>query len=138
VNSGAFLEYDHKIDNFVVGPIQKALLDLRDYCAFLRAGDPNHWWKVGEEFCTQYQHRKDENAISIPNSKMIHILGLADREENILRLSFAILNALQGNPSKLKSLRLRPMSPLPEGEPNKPALRPTFAEASEWLNTKMN
>jgi hypothetical protein len=134
VTSGVFLEYDYQKDCFTVGEMQKTLLNLRDHLYNLNAMETDFWWKLGHEFGRKYKNRRHEPAISVSNTDMLPILALADREENIVRLSNAILMALRGDLRELAQVKLRPLSPLSDAEANNQENQITFDEVSRWLD----
>jgi hypothetical protein len=132
--SGEFLEYDPAIGMHTVGNLQRALMDLESHVARWRALGTSDVFAIASELVQNQQYKsKRESPFSIPNERLLVPFAIHDIAENILALSKAIYQALNGNVAALASVRLRPSSPIEEENECIEAERPSNDDVIRWL-----
>jgi hypothetical protein len=99
VVSGEFLVFDRASNRYRVGPLQSALIQLRDEVERLKReeaglGSDERYWLV-----ENFRPLKDEKSLTtVENRRLVNVLSLHDRYRNVTELSAAVLRSLDGAP----------------------------------------
>jgi hypothetical protein len=122
---------DASHSRFVVGTIQRALLDLRERLGQVRSTiDTRLWLESRVQFQEDYKHGNDET-VWVPNKDLVTPLAMHDRLLDIHDLYFAIYEALEGDERRLGLLKLRPSTPVADDvekiQQEYPSLEPMIA-----------
>lgn len=132
--TGEFLEYDFDLNRYRSGPINNALFDLREIIERLRFIQQS-WRGIQLEFVHKYNDEsKTQRDVSVSNSDLFMPFVLADRQQDIVTLSAALIKALDGDMNKLSNLRLNPPSPFREIAQEIKNETATTDELTRWLN----
>jgi len=134
ISNGLFVQYDAVADEPTPSATQTCLEELRDCISRLRATQEALREKV-LEFSVQFENidRSGTGRVSVPNSEVIHIFSGLDLQENVIDLTVAIVKALDGDDAAVRTLKLRPSSPIP-GEAEQIAKEsPTMDELEAWI-----
>jgi len=110
--SGEFLDYYPDLNTYQSGPINKALLELRENIDRLRFMQQFSRDEL-TGFVGKYKGlSKTEENVTVSNKDLLMPLALADCEQNILALTVALVKALDSDMTLLLKLNLNPTSPL--------------------------
>lgn len=111
IHSGVLLNFDSEQQSFVASPLLRALYELREELAVYKA----RFAAFDEDFRTLLQLwsnvRHDHRAGHLPTLTLVHLFGLVDSEQNVVRITLAILRFLYGNSPEVRYQR-RPRSPI--------------------------
>ena len=127
--SGDFLDYDRQTGKHTVGEVQKALLDLDGQIERLQSIGSDvpfadHWLVQNE----QYIKARRMERFTIENEKMVMAFAIYDRIENIIVLSNAIYNFLDGRAGAINRITLHGSSPIEKENELMEAERPSQAD----------
>ncbi len=134
LNSGEFLEFDHQQDSYVVGKVQQALINLKDQIERLRFGEEAFSALKRQQLVEAFKPKKNQTAVRVTNDELVLVFAAHDLQANIVRLSEAIYQALDGNPSAIDKLNLYPSSPFVEENERISEERPTTSAIQAWLS----
>jgi len=111
VHSGVLLDFDSDRQSFVASPLLTALHELREDLAVYRA----RFAAFDEDFRTLLQLwsnvRENRRGGHVPTLTLLHLFGIVDAEQNVVRITLAILRFLYGNTEEVTYQR-RPRSPI--------------------------
>jgi hypothetical protein len=133
--SGEFLDFDKASDHYVVGPLQHAMVSLRDEILRLRREEGALTFDERRWLVENFRPLKDEDdLVPVENRRLVGIMSLHDRHENTVRLSAAILRALAGDVRLLGSTTLWRATPFAEEAVQIERETPTVKNVEEWVN----
>ena len=135
ISTGLFLQFSNKKSAYEDTDFSRYLSVLRNRIArFIRFAEFASEHKV--KFMQKYKDLKgtpDETEIKIDNRDILHFLVLHDCEEDIINISKALFNYLDGNSVAFNSLKLCPDSPFEDENKQLAKEKPTADETINWL-----
>lgn len=136
LRSGEFLEYQRESASYVSGLLNERLFELRNRIEVFRLLIESFREPLNQLFSQYRDVAKQEDDVVIPNQDLIFPLALADIEEDILRLSIALIRALDGDERFLSLIELNPPNPLmPEAERIR-GETPSRDEVEAWVRSQ--
>lgn len=131
IDSGLFLNYNNSIDRYEQTKLSQALWLLQKEIYFLQSLIDTS----GKELFETYDELKayDNRKIKIPNQKLAILLSVSDRSYNIVGLSKAIIQAINGNIDFLESFTPKPFSPFKDIEEQSKKERPDEDHVRTWI-----
>lgn len=131
--SGRFLKYDTTKASYEFTPFTDRLFQLREQIERLRTLCLDLQTNITDFVAKHVDRAKTDGEVDVCNDSLVFPLVIADEEENIVRLSTAILRALNGDVTALDPLVLNPLTPI-KSEGEQIAFETVTAEEVEdWL-----
>jgi Domain of unknown function (DUF4062) len=134
IDSGLFLDYDSRASVQVVGPLQRALLELRRQMSRLTGmvdsinGDEG----VRRDIARCIEASKQERGATVADLTIVYLHAARDAMDNVLRLNRALYCHLEGLEPVFERPSLLPASPYGKQEADKRE-DPNRREAITWL-----
>jgi len=131
IDSGLFLKYNNSSDKYEQTKLSQALWLLQKEIHFLqRLIDSS-----GKELFVKYDELKacSNRQVNIPNQELAILLSVSDRRYNIVGLSKAIMQAINGNTDFLGKFTPKPFSPFKDIEEELKKERPDEYSVRTWL-----
>lgn len=140
LTSGEFLEYDFKTDSYTIGPIHKALFELKENIENLRNFSVGTFDDQIMTIVTKYTPKNNpginsDKEVTVSNREIIAALACGDRERNVADLSVSLVKAMRGDLSFLSNLALRPSTPDEKMAAEIKNERTSVEEIEQWLKT---
>lgn len=136
INSGRFLEYDVTTHAFVVGPLQRSLLELRQQIESLEGivgtVNTNETIKTDVTALADGARRKREAGVSVFTVRFLYAAWSTTM--NVLRLSRALYQVLDGVRASIEVLTLTPAY-APDEESKMSDEEISERDASDWLRS---
>ncbi|MFN2454305.1 MAG: DUF4062 domain-containing protein [Pyrinomonadaceae bacterium] len=113
LTSGEYLEYDSDTNTYKGGVLTDALFQLKNTIHYL-SGYWEYWTpeKIAaliENFKPYWVSKRDA---TVRNIELLPVFAIDNCERNVMLISSALLNALDGERSGLSNLNLHPLNPL--------------------------
>ncbi|MGH7286253.1 MAG: DUF4062 domain-containing protein [Polyangiaceae bacterium] len=135
--SGEFLDFDRASDRYKVGPLQDAMIILRDETARLQKEEVALGFEERRWLVENFRHLKDsDDPIEVENHRLVGVMSIHDRHENIVRLSVAILRAFDGDNAFLGSSKLWMGTPFAEEAIQIERETPTAKNVEVWVRAR--
>jgi hypothetical protein len=134
LNSGEFLEFDHRQDSYVVGKLQQAMIDLKDQIERLRFNEESFSALKRQQLMDGFKGKKNQSAVRVPNEEIVLVYAAHDLQANIVALIEAIYRALDGDTGTIDKLSLYPSSPFTIENERMAEERPTTSDIQAWLS----
>lgn len=136
--SGEYLTYDSDVRTYHISGIHNGFLLLQDRVHRLQRFNNEYVNSRIEAFLLKYNpadnlHMKAEDDVVIPNQEVMLPFAIYDTERDISDLCIALLKALDGDDSKLLTLPLRPLNPIPSMADELNNEQVTIEEIAEWI-----
>ena len=133
--SGEFLDFDPQKDRYVVGLLQSAMNSLKREILALRQQEAAISNLERQALVERYRHLEGDNLIEVENPAIYKVVVVHDRQRNVVALLAAILRALGGDGTLLKTLDLLPLSPFPDAAAGIEKATPSAEEVEEWARS---
>jgi Mg2+ and Co2+ transporter CorA len=137
LHSGEFLVFDPKEGRFENSLVNERLFQLRDRINRLR-NSAEDFRELINKFIIKYKDIvKQEGDVTIPNEELLYPMVLADREQDIVRLTVGLLRAFDEDDSYLRDIQLNATTPLIEEAEQIEEETPTLEEITEWVKGEL-
>lgn len=137
LESGEFLEYDPDKGEYTSGAINDRLLQLSDRIRRLKSTVETFRQPLTSFIARYNDIAKTEGDVEVPNDDLLWPLALADIEQDLVRLSIALVRMLDGDDRWLGLIELNPPTPFaPEAEriANE---TPTLEDIEKWIRAQI-
>ena len=135
ISSGYFLKYIKDTGTFDATLMRDALFQLKHLIEKMQKMSDSVQ-QILVQFENKYiDARKTENNITLPNDELYIPLVLADRQQDIVNLSIAIIKGLEGNMINLQNLEINPPAPFIRSAELIKEETPNIDEIKNWLST---
>ena len=136
ISTGLFLQFNNKKSVYEDTDFSKYLRVLRirisSFSSLIEFAS-EHNVKLLQKY-GKLKGTPSETEIQIDNLDILPFLALHDRAEDIINISKALFNYLDGNSTALNSLQLCPDSPFEDETEKMANERPTVEETMDWLS----
>jgi hypothetical protein len=133
--SGEFLDFDKASDAYVVGPIQGAMITLREEIRRLRQQEDALGVDDRRSLVEDFRDLKDaDHLVEIDNRRLVAIMSIHDRQANIVALSASILRAIGGDLKLLSGTRVWPQTPFAEEATQIERETPASTDVEAWVS----
>jgi hypothetical protein len=138
LNTGEFLVFNKQTRQFENGLYNERLFQLRDQISRLRLAIES-FHESNIQLITKYKDEvKREGDLMISNEELLFSLSMADKEQDIVKLTVSLFRALSGNESYLQDIQLNSINPFPDEAERIENETPTHEEVVEWLKGESN
>jgi hypothetical protein len=132
--SGEFLDFNSTLDRYVVGSLQSTMIMLRDEILRLRREESELSFEERRGLVESFRGFKDvDDLIDVENHRLIGVLSIHDRQENVVALSAAILRAVDGDHGLLGSTKVWRETPFAEEALQLERETPKSADVEAWV-----
>ncbi|HEX8552173.1 MAG TPA: RNA-binding domain-containing protein [Abditibacteriaceae bacterium] len=132
IASGKYLRYNFSQGQYEKTPFLNGLHELQINIINFKS------LSAGFDFSTfldKYNEQsKQDGRMLINGNDIVLITAVLSRQENITKLSAALVSHILGNTSKLENLHLNPSSPIPQEAAKIKEESPTNTEVLDWLS----
>lgn len=140
LRSGEYLQYDLGANTFAFSLVHNGLLLLQDNIQYLKRLNNQYAHEQIEAFILKYSprgnpHMKSAGNIVISNQELMLPFAFYDAEKNIADLCIALLKALDGDSTRLRSVPLRPANPIQPMAEELESETATTDELAHWIRS---
>jgi hypothetical protein len=136
LQSGNFLEFRRDSGEYISGWLNERLFQLRNRIARLHSHTDSFLNQIIQFIANYKELANTEGDVLIPNRELLIPFFLVDTEQDIVRLSIAILHAIDGNESLLPLIKLNPVTPILVEAERIQAATPTLSEIEMWVKAQ--